>query len=78
MKMAVVSDSNTELKEFIELVLMWHCAGDIPMDRASTCAFIEEENFPCFMTSLKEWCSKLGLAMPSRTQVVITLHTLYS
>lgn len=77
MKMKIATQPRTSLKEFLELVLMWHCNGDIPMDRVSTSNFIEDEHFAEFLMSVQHWCKEFGLAMPKRSDIVKTLHQLY-
>lgn len=78
MFMKAVSTSNVELDEFLEIVIMWHCAGDIPMDRQQTVEFIERYEFADFLQSVQHWATTLGLAVPSRSAVVRALHTLYA
>lgn len=76
-KMISVAQPKTDLYSFLEIVLMWHCHGDIPMTRAQTCAFIEGDGFPEFLNSIQFWCKEFGLSLPTRTDVVKTLHLLY-
>lgn len=76
-KMTAIAPPRTDLYGFLEIVLMWHCHGDIPMNRISTCEFIENERFPEFLQSVQFWCKEFGLSIPSTTDVVKTLHTLY-
>lgn len=76
-KMTAVSTPRTDLFGFLEIVLMWHCHGDIPMSRISTCEFIESDRFPDFLQSVHYWCTEFGLSIPCNTDVVKTLHLLY-
>jgi hypothetical protein len=78
MKMKVADRPRITLYEFLELVLMWHCSGDIPMDRVSMCTFIEDEHFAEFLMSVQHWCGVLGLTIPDRSDVIKTLHQLYN
>lgn len=76
-KMTAISPPRTDLYGFLELVLMWHCHGDIPMTRTSTCEFIEDDNFGEFLQSVQFWCKEFGLKIPTRSDVIKTLHLLY-
>lgn len=76
-KMISVSQPTTDLESFLEIVLMWHCHGDIPMNRKRTVEFIEDEGFADFLQSVHHWCNEFGLSTPPRTDVVKTLHQLY-
>lgn len=79
MKMIVVARPIVpELSEFLELVLMWHKSGDVPMDRSSTVEFIEDGHFCEFEMSLQHWCKVFGFSVPRRADVVKALHTLYN
>lgn len=79
MKMKIAAQPRVELKHFLELVVMWHCNGDIPMDRVSTSEFIEdEERFPEFLMSVQHWAKEFGLVVPKRQDVVRLLHELYN
>jgi hypothetical protein len=75
--MKAMTRSRVDLKEFLEIVLMWHCNGDIPMDRASTSAFIEDLHFGEFLMSVQHWATRFGVKQPTRTEIVQTLHKLY-
>lgn len=75
--MKATTRSKIELTEFLEIVLMWHCSGDIPMDRTSTVAFIEDEHFAEFLMGVSHWARRFGVNEPSRTEIVKTLHQLY-
>ena len=75
--MKATTQANIDLKEFLELVIMWHCAGDIPMNRKTTSEFIEDSYFAEFLQSVSYWSHKLGLEKPSRSDIVRTLHLLY-
>ena len=76
--MKAVSDPRLDLEQFLELVLMWHCSGDIPMNRVDTCEFIEcEDRFPNFLLSVQFMSNEFGLEQPTRPQIVQTLHKLY-
>jgi hypothetical protein len=75
--MKATTRSKIELKEFVEIVLMWHCSGNIPMDRADTSAFIEDDHFGEFLMAVAHWAKRFGVTEPSRTDVVKTLHQLY-
>lgn len=76
-KMTSVAQPRTDLYSFLEIVLMWHCHGDIPMHRTRMVEFIEDEHFAEFQQSINFWCREFGLSVPSRTDVVKTLHQLY-
>jgi hypothetical protein len=76
-KMTAVSPPRADLYGFLEIVLMWHCHGNIPMTRISTCEFIEDSHFPEFLQSVLYWCKEFGLELPTRSDVVKTLHQLY-
>lgn len=78
MKMKNVSKPSIELEQFVELVLMWFCSGDIPMNRVSTQEFIEDDSFIVFFESIKTWSNTLGVECPLKADVVRTLHSLYS
>lgn len=69
--------ATVDLKEFLEIVLMWHCAGNIPMNRQSTCEFIEDPFFAEFLQSVRYWAARFGVQEPSRSEVVRVLHELY-
>ena len=71
------SPPRTNLREFLELIIMWHCSGDIPMDRAATSTFIESDGFPDFVMSVHWWCRELGLVEPKTSEIVRDLHLLY-
>lgn len=75
--MKATTRTKIDLKEFLEIVLMWHCSGDIPMNRVTTSEFIEDSHFGEFMMSVKHWAARFGVATPSRTEVVQVLHQLY-
>lgn len=77
MSMQATSTPTIDLDDFLELVIMWHCAGDIPMDMGQTIEFIERSEFTQFLESVDLWADKMGVQRPSRTEVVKTLHTLY-
>lgn len=77
MKMKTVSKPSLELNQFVELVLMWFCSGDIPMNRISTQEFIEDDSFIVFFESVKTWSRTLGFECPSKPDVVKSLHGLY-
>lgn len=78
MKMQVGKYNPTiTLAKFLELVIMWHTHGDIPMDRIATQLFIEDESFVSFLDSVKTWSRLMGLTCPSKADVVKTLHCLY-
>lgn len=66
-----------ELVEFVDLVSMWHCAGNVPMDRQSMCEFIESDDMARLMDSISMWCTKLNVERPSKSQVVKIMHDLY-
>lgn len=68
--------SRVDLSEFLEIVLMWHTSGDIPMDRHSMTEFIEDDHFSEFMMSVQHWCGRMGLIYPTKTAVVKMLYTL--
>lgn len=76
-KMTSVAKPRTDLYSFLEIVLMWHCHGDIPMDRITTSEFIENDKFCEFQQSVRFWCKEFGLSQPSDTDIVKTLHLLY-
>lgn len=75
--MKATTRSQIDLQEFLEIVLMWHCSGDIPMNRATTSEFIEDGHFGEFLMSVQHWARRFGVKSPSRTDVVKTLHQLY-
>lgn len=75
--MKAVSDPRTDLTQFLELVIMWHCAGDVPMNRVSTSKFIEDDNYPNFLQSVYFWCHEFGLEIPSHSSIVKALYELY-
>lgn len=78
MKMRVAKyDPTITLRKFLEIVIMWHTSGDIPMDRIATQEFIEDETFASFIDSVNMWSKQFGLTQPSRSDVVRTLHELY-
>lgn len=77
MKMKIATQPRATLKEFLELVLMWHCSGDIPMDRVTTSIFIEDDHFAEFLMSVQHWCKEFGLTVPTRNDIVKTLYQLY-
>lgn len=76
--MKTVSTPTIQLQEFLELVIMWHCAGDIPMNRQQTAEFIECGYFAEFLRSVHHWADKLGVVVPQRADVIKTLHQLYN
>lgn len=78
MSMAVLSCPRVEIKDFVEIVLMWHCSGDIPMNRCDTARFIECVEFSDFLDSIDMWALRMGLRTPTRSDVVKTLHLLYN
>lgn len=79
MKMQVAKYNPTiTLNKFLEIVLMWHTSGDIPMDRVSTQLFIEDDQFIVFLDSVKNWSRMFGLTCPSKQDVVVSLHSLYA
>ena len=75
--MKATTRSKIDLKEFLEIVVMWHCSGDIPMNRQSTCEFIEDSHFGEFLMSVQHWATRFGVKHPTRTEIVQTLHNLY-
>ncbi len=75
--MKATSRTKIDLKEFLEIVLMWHCSGDIPMNRQTTSEFIEDSHFGEFLMSVQHWAKRFGVVNPSRTDIVKTLHQLY-
>lgn len=75
--MKATTRSQIDLKEFLEIVIMWHCSGDIPMDRTSTVQFIEQPEFGEFLLSVQHWAQRFGVKRPTRTEIVKTLHQLY-
>lgn len=75
--MKATTRSCVDLTEFLEIVLMWHCSGDIPMDRASTCSFIEDPHFGEFLMSVNHWARRFGVKHPTRSEIVKALHELY-
>jgi len=76
--MKAISDPRLDLEQFLELVLMWHCAGDIPMNRVDTSTFIEDDTrFPEFLLSVYFMCNEFGLEKPTTSEIVRTLHKLY-
>jgi hypothetical protein len=77
MMMKATTRSRVDLQEFLEIVLMWHCSGDIPMDRVATIEFIERLEFSEFLMSVQHWSSRFGVKPPSRSEIVRTLHQLY-
>lgn len=78
MKMQVAKYNPTvTLTKFLEIVIMWHTHGDIPMDRVATQTFIEDESFVVFLDSVKMWSRQFGLTCPLKQDVVRTLHELY-
>lgn len=78
MKMQVAKYNPTvTLTKFLEIVIMWHTHGDIPMDRVATQMFIEDEAFVAFLDSVKNWSRMFGLTCPTKSDVVRTLHSLY-
>jgi len=78
MKMQVAKYNPTiTLHKFLELVIMWHCHGDIPMDRVAMQIFIEDDSFIVFQETVKTWCRSFGLTNPSKADIVRTLHDLY-
>lgn len=78
MQMKSVSTCDVTTAEFLEVVIMWHCAGDIPMDRVQTVEFIERPEFTDFLQSVHFWAKRFGVEPPSHSDVVRTLHRLYS
>lgn len=77
MKMKTTSKPSLELKQFIELVLMWFCSGDIPMNRVDTQVFIECDVMLEFVTSVHDWCDSFGLSRPPKSEIIQTLHLLH-
>ena len=78
MKMQVAKYNPTvTLRKFLEIVIMWHTSGDIPMDRVATQEFIEDETFVSFLDSVKTWSKLFGLTQPAKSDIVRTLHELY-
>ena len=77
MKMKTASKPTLELKQFIELVLMWFCSGDIPMNRVDTQLFIECDILLEFVNSVHTWCDSFGLDKPSNAEIIKTLHMLH-
>lgn len=78
MKMQVAKYNPTiTLEKFLELVIMWHCHGDIPMNRVAMQEFIEDDSFIVFLESVKTWCRAFGLTNPPKSDVVRLLHLLY-
>lgn len=75
--MKATTRSNIHLEEFLEIVIMWHCSGDIPMNRQTTCEFIEDSHFGEFLMSVNHWAHRFGVSQPTRTEVVQMLHKLY-
>lgn len=78
MKMETISKPSLDLKQFIELVLMWFCSGDIPMSRVDTQLFIECEILLEFVASVHTWCESFGLRKPSKSEIIQTLHLLHA
>lgn len=76
MNMKAVATPHADLKSFLELVLVWHCFGDIPMTRVDTANFIESDAFERYLESINEWCGKLGLEVPARSLVVKQMYEL--
>jgi len=74
--MRVVSPVNLNVDEFLELVLMWHCAGDVPFDRSDTSAFIEDSHFGEFLMSVNHWALRMGVHPPTRSEIVKRLYTI--
>lgn len=64
------------LRDFLEITIMWHCSGDIPMDRPSMTAFIESDQFAEYLMSVQYWCGQFGLEPPSKSSIVVTLYQL--
>lgn len=78
MKMQVAKyDPTVTLTKFLEIVIMWHTHGDIPMDRVATQEFIEDDGFVSFLDSVKTWSKSFGLTCPPKMEIVKTLHCLY-
>jgi hypothetical protein len=78
MKMVSLGSPSISLEKFLEIVLMWHCNGDVPMDRISTQTFIEEDDgFEEFLYSIRACCIAFGLKEPPRREVVMAMHKLY-
>jgi hypothetical protein len=75
--MKAITRTELDLKEFLEIVLMWHCSGDIPMNRTTTCEFIEDAHFGEFMMSVQHWARRFGVTTPTRAEIVQMLHQLY-
>lgn len=76
--MKQVSHLQLDFDEFIEIVMMWHCSGDVPTDHTSTAEFIENHQFANFLISVRYWARCFGAEVPSTTEVVKTLHKLYA
>lgn len=77
MKMSSVKRPRLELKDFLELLLMWHKAGDVPRDRTEMQEFIEADEFVEYLQAVQFWCNEFGLHHPTRSDVVRTLTTFY-
>lgn len=75
-RMDPLFQSEIDLQEFLEIVIMWHTSGDIPMTREATSEFIEDKNFSEFMTAVKHWSRKFGVRPPTQSAVVKTLYDL--
>ena len=75
--MKATARTRLNLDEFLEIVLMWHCSGDIPMNRQTTCEFIEDSHFGEFHMSVRHWALRLGVEPPTRSEIVKGLHSLY-
>lgn len=78
MDMKTTGYAAIDLQEFLEIVLMWHCSGDIPMDRKSTAEFIETDTFSEFLMSVKHWARRFGVKVPTTAEIVKTLYALYN
>lgn len=75
MMMKAVAQPKTDLKHFLEIVLMWHKAGDVPRDRGEMSVFIEDEDdFASFQQSVIFWSSQFGLRRPTKANIVKTLY----
>lgn len=76
--MKAVSDPRLDLEQFLEVVIMWHTSGDVPMNRVDTTEFIEDEGrFANFLLSVQFMANEFGLEQPTRSQIVRTLYRLY-
>lgn len=75
MMMKAVAQPKTDLKQFLEIVLMWHKAGDVPRNRGEMSTFIEDvEDFSSFLMSVLYWTEQFGLRKPTKADIVKTLY----